>query len=544
VETDGMRVYTKPGVLMEWIVKTKQRTGHPQEHPMNGDAAVQREHEAVYFAYQELLEMQGLWDYEDLIHETVELFKNSSQVRRQFQERYLYIFVDEYQDINRGQYQIIQSIAPQGKDICVIGDPDQSIYAFRGSDVRYFHCFQRDYPLARSVHFSDNYRSTQIILDAAQQMMHPKKHQMVYEKLCSARKGENKLHIVECADEKHEAVMIGQKIEKMVGGIGFHSYDFRKIDAGEHKRDRTFSDFAVLYRTAKQGKVLAETFMKAGIPYQVASKAEIFFDPGIQALISYLKILESKGSYVDFEKINRSFGLGIGKNTMEIWKKWAFANRYDLTKAMENIQKFPVSEMRRDQQLLFDGFARKLTTMKNESRSFSVKEKIEYIRSRSQLKKKINPDQSAEDPVDEFIHSTDGYGNHINRFFKELSLQVDTDVYQPESEKVALMTMHASKGLEFPVVFIAGCEDGFIPHRRTNSGESEEDEERRLFYVAMTRAEDALFLSFSKKRNIYGKREDRRPSPFLADIGNRLITFEKIDAGKIKKKKQRQLNLF
>jgi DNA helicase-2/ATP-dependent DNA helicase PcrA len=121
---------------------------------------------------------------------------------------------------------------------------------------------------------------------------------------------------------------------------------------------------------------------------------------------------------------------------------------------------------------------------------------------------------------------------------------VDTDVYQPEAEKVALMTMHASKGLEFPVVFIAGCEDGFIPHRRTNSDESEEDEERRLFYVAMTRAEDALFISFSKNRNIYGKRENRTPSPFLADIENRLITFEKIDAGKIKKKKQRQLNLF
>ncbi len=452
--------------------------------------------------------------------------------------------MDEYQDLNQWQYQIIQNITPHKNDICVIGDPDQSIYAFRGSDVRYFNFFKRDHPTAKVIRLSQNYRSTQIILDASQQVMHPKKNERAYEKLSAASKGENKLHVIECANEKHEAVAIGQKIEKLVGGIGFHSHDFGKIDSGTHKKDRSFSDFAVLYRTAKQGKIFAEIFMKAGIPYQVASKSELFCDQGIQALISYLKILENRGSYVDFERINAYLGMGIGKKTLELWKKWAFANRYTLEQALKNIRTFPVHEIKREQQFLFDVFARKLMTMKNETQRFSVKEKIEYIHNQMQLNKKIDFIQSSEDRVDEFIKGTAGYGDHINRFFRELALQVDTDIYQTESEKVALMTLHTSKGLEFPVVFIAGCEDGFIPHRRSNRDESDEDEERRLFYVGMTRAKELLYLSFSNDRKIYGKKENRKPSPFIEDIENRLITFDKIDTGKMKKKKHRQLNLF
>ena len=544
VASAGTRVSTKTRELMDWIVKTKQTGCQPKELSINSEMAIQREFEAVYFAYQELIDLQGLWDYEDLIYDALELLKNDSQARRKIQNRYKYIFVDEYQDLNRGQYQIIKRMASPGDNICVIGDPDQSIYAFRGSDVRYFNRFKREYPDADVVHLSQNYRSTQIILDASQQMMHPKKKKEGYKKLHAARKGENKLHIIESDNEKHEAVIIGQKIERQIGGIGFHSLDFGKIDTGTHKKDRAFSDFAVLYRTTKQGELLAETFIKAGIPCQVASKAEKFYDQGIQAVISYLKILENKGSYIDFERINGIFKLGLGKKTLEIWKKWAFDNRYTLKRAIKNIQTFPVSELKRDQQILFDDFARKLTIMKKESHHLSVKEKIEYIHRMSQGNKKAKPSHTTEEHIKDFIQNAACYGDNTTRFFRELTLRVDTDIYQPESESVTLMTMHTSKGLEFPVVFIAGCEDGLIPYRRQNRDEIEEDEERRLFYVAMTRAKESLYLSFSNNRTIYGKKEKREPSPFLADIENRLLTFDKIEANKKHIKKHRQLNLF
>jgi superfamily I DNA/RNA helicase len=529
--------------LFDFIVKNKQACHNATEISINSAESSQKEFERVYAVYQDFLDMQGRWDYEDLIDEVVGLFEKDSAIRREFQQRYPYVFVDEYQDLNQAQYRIVKQLTPSGKHLCVIGDPNQAIYAFRGANVGYFNSFVEDYPDASVIHLSQNYRSTQIILDASQQVVGQNTVSTPQDKLTAHSTGKMKLQFIQCRDEKNEAVFVGKTIEQQVGGIGFYSVDFDKIQPGNHKKERSFSDFAVLYRTAKQAKIFMESFGKAGIPYQVASKEDTYGDPVVLALISLLKIIGHRGSFLDFERINDGLGLGLSKRTLEIWKQWAFGRRYTLVQALENIRRYPLRKIHREQQRLFDEFSRKLRWLKNKIHTLSVREAFQFLIEQPQLKPKIARQKTTGDLLNALLTSADDYVKEMDRFLQSWTLQTDADMYRVQSEKVSLMTFHAAKGLEFPVVFIVGCENGFLPHRRTK-GKTEEAEERRLLYVAMTRAKESLYISFSRKRNIYGSIEKREPSPFLASIARSLTAVDNAAADSSKRKKHQQLQLF
>jgi len=278
---------------------------------------------AVYEMYQHLLDVQHLYDYEDLIFQAVSFLESDTPSRDYYRNRYAHIFVDEYQDLNFGQYRIIRALAPVDGDICVIGDPDQSIYGFRGSDVAFFRKFTEDFPGAATIRLTQNYRSTETLLEASFQAIRKYTLNDFLRQLFSGISGDKAIHIIEAESEKSEAVAVGKTIERMVGGLGFQFDDFNSGPDALHKEYRAFSDFAVLYRTRAQGDVFAEVLGGAGIPCLVTAKSNVFGLKGILELLSLLKIIEGRGAFLDFERVNAVIEHGIDAIDMESLKKWA-----------------------------------------------------------------------------------------------------------------------------------------------------------------------------------------------------------------------------
>ncbi len=543
----NISIFEKPDILLERIMTAKQQILSPDDYLQAVANSIKAESfVSIYRLYQNLLSFQHFYDYEDLVFQVVVRLETDEDFRKKYQSRFKYIFVDEYQDLNQGQYRIIRALAPPGKNICVIGDPDQSIYGFRGSDLIYFNRFLSDYPNSEVINLARNYRSTETILNASTQVIKKQGGRRSDFRTYSEIYGIKSLSIIESGSEKAEAVAIGKQIEQMVGGMGFHSVDFGKVDGNEPTVSRSFSDFAVLYRTARQGKVIAEVFGKAGIPYQEASRESIFNNQYAAKMISFLKIIGGCGSYADFEKSISLLGLGIGKKSLEVFKSWAFDNNFTLEQALNHVRQFPLQGIKIELQLKFDTFIRKIDEMRKNMFKLTLEEKLKHIAAHTSISTKINEDKDVKRSFEMIkkISRNFGQGVDINRFFTSAALETktDTDLYDSGVEKVALMTLHASKGLEFPVVFIAGCEKDFIPYRRPQAANINMDEERRLFYVAMTRAKEKLYLTYTKNRRIYGKRVAREVSPFVQDIEDCLKQYEATEH--IKKKSQTQLKLF
>ncbi|MDL2122613.1 MAG: UvrD-helicase domain-containing protein [Deltaproteobacteria bacterium] len=541
-EIKGVKVSTKPSALLKMIISAKQNILSPQDNLKEINESETEELSAIYKEYQNILSTQDLYDYEDLIFNMVKLLESEMDFCKKYQDKYKHIFVDEYQDLNQGQYRIIKALTNSDSNICVIGDPDQSIYGFRGSDVRYFKNFLRDYPEAKAINLNQNYRSTETILEASYQTI---KNHIDFNILGSASrvysdiKGTKTINIIELVSEKAEAVTIGKIIEKMVGGIGFHSIDYGSVDSSCTKKQMGFSDFAVLFRSWIQSKIIADVFDNANIPYQILSRENAFNSKGVSELLSFLKIIDGRGSYVDFERIIDLTKPGIGKKTLETFKTWCYKNKFSLKEAMLKACRFPVDGMSRSSQQKLYGFIVNTLKIKEKIKDLTIEEKLLYLAEKTKIK-----DIITEQALNDIIVMTRNPDVKSSGFLSSIALNTDTDIYSSRAEKVSLMTMHTAKGLEFPVVFIAGCEDGFIPMRKQGDEEPDIDEERRLFYVAMTRARERLYFTYAKKRRVYGKMIAREVSPFINDIEMSLIKHEESYFKKTKKKTGTQLKLF
>jgi superfamily I DNA/RNA helicase len=537
--------------FIEMIVSAKQKILEPSDNLTEVAREYQCEAETlrrVYSTYQNILSAQGVYDYEDLIFKVVKLFETGKNICRKYQELYKHIFVDEYQDLNQGQYRIIRALAPQDKDIFVIGDPDQSIYGFRGSDVKYFKKFIEDYPEAEVINLTRNYRSTETILEASYHVIRDQHVSVSGSRIYSEINGKKTISVLKHETEKSEAVAVGKIIEKMIGGVGMYSIDFGKVDDFTMNREMSFSDFAVLYRTGYQGKIFAKTFENAGIPYQMVSRENAYSRKGLKELLSYLKILSGFGSYADLERIVLLTGSGIGIKTYNIFKKWCFQNKFTLQEALVNTGRFPIRGMNTSNQLKIESIVNQFNECKKGMGEMQVVEQLHYLRKKiKQVDQAITSNRVTEEAFLEICRLAARYKNRTGDFFTTLSLQTDTDIYEFESEKVALMTMHAAKGLEFTVIFIVGCENGYIPYHRPDKKTQDIDEEKRLFYVAMTRAREHLYFTHVNKRRIYGRVVERELSPFVEGIENILMSYETSKPKKKKKdneKKQIQLKLF
>ena len=550
VKDHGIRVAQKAQSLLDQIIAAKQQILNPddltQADPVTVDARTLAE---VYHCYQRLLSIQGLNDYEDLIFKVVQLLENDNKVGKKYRNRFQHIFVDEYQDINHGQYRIVRALADSqssNKNLCVIGDPDQSIYGFRGSDVGYFTHFVDDYPDAAVIHLTRNYRSTASIVDAAFQVIKEWRLHSGDVRTYSQTEGVKTISILELASARAEAQAIARVIVQMVGGTGFHSIDTGQVADANLVSARSYQEFAVLVRTRQQLKIIAEVFEQEGIPFQIASRQNSVKSRGLPELISVFKILEGYGSDLDFNNGLSLFAVDLNKKAADHFKSWCDTKKFTQQQGLLHARRFPIPGLSRSQQQKLIDFGEKLVSLKNETRAMTVTEKLRYLSQIPQLNAMVNDDFQSQEALSHLLAFAEEFNNDTPEFLAGAALHTDTDAYLAAAERVALMTMHAAKGLEFPVVFIAGCENDLIPFKREGQHPVDIAEERRLFYVAMTRAMEQLYLTRAKKRTIYGKHLDRSLSPFVADIEDHL---KKDDSPKLKKfeKKepcQNQLKLF
>ena len=533
----GHQVTVKPAEILRSIVAAKQQILGPAEvAAQNADNPEGRMISIIYRVYQRLLAIQGFCDFEDLIFNVVKLLELDADQRRKYRKQFQHIFVDEYQDLNPAQYRIIRALVPDAdaiRNLCVIGDPDQSIYGFRGSDLTLFNQFKKDYPSAGEIQLIRNYRSSETILSASFQVIKDHRTQSSDTRTYSEIGGDKTISVLALADERIEAECIARLIEQQIGGTGFHSIDTGMVKDANLARSYSYCDFAVFYRTHDQHRVIAEVFEKKGIPFQLASRAKAFDQACLSELISYLKIIEGRGGFFDNDKILKIALPGLGKKAFDQFKNWCFQNRFNLNEGLANVARFPIPGMASaKQQQLYD-FAEQVSHFKKDMATLSVADKLSFLAKHTKLAGSLQKDGHMQEAFAKLMQFAAQYDAAITDFFSAIALQTDTDSYASNIEKVALMTMHASKGLEFPVVFIAGCEENLIPHRKPDGGQNDIREERRLFYVAMTRAMQKLYLTHAKKRRIFGQQLNRRPSRFVSAIENKL----KIDDSPRLKKK-------
>lgn len=510
----------------------------------------------IYAAYQRLLQVQQLMDYEDLIYRTVRLLEEDPDIRRQSRRRFPYVFVDEYQDLNHGQYRLTRALAPEDGNIFVIGDPDQSIYGFRGSDAAYFQRFVDDYPGAAQIRLTRNYRSDETILTASHQVIRDRGLISGSEPLQSGIRNGARIQIREAATEKSEAVLIGKIIEAEIGGTGFHFNDFnndRHRTTSDGGRDRAFSDFAVLFRTKAQGDVFAQVFTNAGIPFQFASRENAFARPAVRTWTALFKIIEGFGTYHDFKRYNAVQKQGLPVRDLDALMVWGMESGLALNGLLAEARRIPVDTLSPEGAARLQIMLDDIDGLAEKTADFTVRDKLAAILDQPGCPRHrrhgdaVNPeapdDPAIQDGVNHILDMAGAFGEQTDGFIEAACLKRDTDLFDPRSQKVAIMTLHAAKGLEFPVVFIAGCENGLIPLAPRGSKPVDMDEERRLFYVAMTRAKETLYLTFSRKRRIYGAVETREISPFVSDIEKQLLQSARQETRQVKKGPV-QLSLF
>lgn len=499
----------------------------------------------IYHTYQDILRTQGYHDYDDLILFCVNRMSVDESFLNFVREKAEFLFVDEYQDINYPQYLFIKKIATETGNICAIGDPNQAIYGFRGSDLSFFKRFIEDYPSAQIFNLVQNYRTTENILNAAYSLIKDYEVSIASHHISrpyTKRKNKNKITILKTSSERAEAVAVGKIIEELVGGYGFHSIDFDKFDYSV-SRNLSFGDFAVLFRTSKQSDIFKEVFSSQGIPYQSVKKQDLFEDEQIEILLALLRIISCNQTITDIEKLSRFSKPPVSKKAMEKFIFWLLENKLSLEKAIDISRKVPLKLISIKKQKELVRFFVKISEIRSEYYGKPVADILINLHKNAIFQKKFN-NNDLDPKFKMLIDKAERFGSDIEAFLSSLSLFKDQDVYDQKSEKVALMTMHAAKGLEFPVVFVSGCEDGLVPFKNEKREPNELDEERRLFYVSMTRAKDLLFLSYASKRKIYGKTLLSKPSPFLKDIGKNLIYKESPSIKKRKESGAKQLLLF
>lgn len=429
----------------------------------------------IYERYTALLRANRLLDFDDLIFQTVQLFEEQLALLQRYQERYRWLSVDEYQDINYAQYRLLRLLTPPGTNLCAIGDPDQAIYGFRGAKREYFLRFQQDFPDANLLQLDQNYRSTQTILNAAVQVIEESSDRATALQIWSDFVDQTKLQIYQAPTDKAEAEYVVHQVEQLVGGTSYYSLDTGRT-SGTEDEIFSFGDFAVLYRTRAQSRLLIEAFDRSGIPYQTVGETPLVEYKEIRQILAYLWLVVNPTATFYQEQI------------------YANARRKDIVRI---------------------GYF--LPRLQGDAREASVPELIDAVAEflRVDLQNKWNDAQR--ERIARLRRRAVAFASNLRAFLEATLLQHETDQYDPRADRVTLMTLHAAKGLEFPVVFVAGCEESLIPYELAGR-EANLEEERRLFYVGMTRAQRRLVLLHARRRTIFGQRMQNEPSRFLLDI--------------------------
>lgn len=507
------KMYDPRGILSA-ISNGKNDLLTPEAFEMSASSPFEKMAAKIYKEYQRRLRRDQIMDFDDLIMQTLVLFKKDPETLHYYQNKFRYILVDEYQDTNEAQYELTHALAAQYKNICVVGDADQSIYGWRGANMENIMNFENDYKNdgVKTVKLEQNYRSTGHILSAANSVIKNNQNRKAKNLWTDQGDGE-KVTYYKAQSGDDEAHFIISKIQEEV-----------------KKNNRSYKDFAVLYRTNAQSRTVEEAFVKSNVPYQIVGGHKFYDRKEIKDIMAYLKLVANPADTMSLNRIINTPKRGIGAATVDKLLAFADENHFNALEAMDNVGMSTISN--RAASKLSD-FGAKLHDAINFAKNHSVTGLTEKILEDFDYSSALKAEHTIEsdtrlENLDEFLSVTkrfdDNYeqedddSNPLSDFLAEVSLLSDQDDLDDDDNQVALMTLHAAKGLEFPVVFLIGMEDGLFPLSRSMMDDSQLEEERRLAYVGITRAKRELYLTNAYSRMMYGRIQNNPPSRFLDEI--------------------------
>lgn len=502
-----------PKAVLSHISNAKNQLIDHKEYVMYAHDNFSEKVAQIYPLYQAALRKNNALDFDDIIMKTVELFKKFPEVLDAYQEKFKFISVDEYQDTNKAQYILINLLAAKYQNICVIGDADQSIYSWRGATIQNILDFEKDYPDVKIVVMDQNYRSSQLILDASNDIIE-KNVKRKSKILWTDRAGGEKIRHFIADNERHEAELVAQEINNLLTGSESPDYN----------------DFVILYRTNAQSRIFEEIFLRYGIPYRIVGGLRFYERKEIKDIIAYLRVIQNPNDSVSLLRIINTPARKIGGKTLETVRDFALKNNISLYKAMLLSENIP--ELSSQKSEAFEKFIKLIKELQEANLSRNTSGMIKTVLSSTGYKKMVDDGtvegESRLENISELISVAQKYdklepGISLNIFLEEVSLIADIDMMNDKENAVTFMTVHSAKGLEFPYVFIAGLEEGIFPHNRSLLDRDELEEERRLMYVAMTRTKDMLYLLHARERLLYGETRMNIPSQFLTDIDESLI---------------------
>lgn len=475
------------------FIKNEMLTNSEAEKLLNTD--MDKIAYQIYIEYNMKLRKNNSVDFDDLLKLPVELFRNNPSILEHYQDKFKYILIDEYQDTNEVQYQLVKLLAAKYQNLFVVGDPDQSIYQFRGANYQNILNFEHDYKNTEVIALEDNYRSTKMILDAANSVI--KNNSERKEKNLRSHHGDGvKIKYMRGYNEKDEIVKVITEIKKL-------------LENGYSKKD-----IAIFYRTNAQSRVVEEQFLKENIPYKVVGSYYFYARKEIKDLICYLRLISNSLDDISLRRVINTPKRGIGEASITKLEKEALLNNTSMYDAITSGKELE--------------FKRIIEELKKDMESMSLTELVDDVLDKSGMKNSLEADNTLEselrlDNLMEFKSITATFEQNtgsvdLKDFLEEISLIADIEEHKEDSDVVTLMTIHSAKGLEFPVVFLVGMEEGIFPHQNSFCEENGIEEERRLCYVGITRAEKKLYLSNARQRMLYGNTSQNPPSRFLKEI--------------------------
>ena len=463
----------------------------------------------VYQIYQDELTINNAVDFDDIIMKVVELFKKKPEILTYYQDKFRYLCVDEYQDTNHAQYILVRQLAKKNRNLMVIGDSDQSIYSWRGANMQNILDFEKDFPDCKIVLLEQNYRSTKKILEAAHNVI-VKNNKRKEKTLWTDNHEGDDINIFEAYNEREEGIHVVNTITKILSKYESPSY----------------ADFAVLYRTNAQSRVIEEVFLRYGIPYRIVGGIKFYERKEIKDIMSYLKVLMNPDDSISLLRIINVPARKIGNSTLAKVNDFALNKGISFFRSLERINEIESLSDSKKQDLI--KFKNVISSLSAKSKSEVASSVIKYVIEDSGYRDMLKTENSVEsesrlENISELISVASKYdsleaGTSLTVFLEEVALISDADQIDESLNSVTLMTLHAAKGLEFPHVFMVGMEEGVFPSSRSMIDPEQMEEERRLMYVGVTRAEKSLSLTFAKQRMLFGELQTNTPSQFLNDI--------------------------
>ena len=494
-----------PRLISSLVSSAKNEMVSPQEFASTASSSPAGKAAAkVYPAYEKLLHDGSALDFDDLIGRTVGMLSDNPEICKKWQEQFKYVMVDEYQDTNAAQYQLIRLLTGPHNNLAVVGDDWQSIYSWRGADYRNILNFEKDFKDSTVIKLEQNYRSTSSILDAAHSVIATNSKRS-NKKLWTAKGLGKPVQVLSVGNERLEAETIARRIQTAV--------DIRA---------RRWGDYAILYRTNAQSRALEESLIRHNIPYKIVGGVRFYDRKEVKDLLAYLRLIYQPDDFVSFNRIVNVPARGLGAKSLQVFADWRQSQGFNLYDGLKNAAACPGLSAKARTSLvkladLIVSFNAQADSLMPVSLIESLVSRLDYL---EYLKDDTPQGEARIENVKELLSVASQYQEAgLSAFLEEVSLLTDMDSAELSADSVTLMTLHSAKGLEFPVVFIAGLEESILPHSRALYDATELEEERRLMYVGMTRAREELYLTYALERTLYGGRQHNVPSRFLSDIG-------------------------